>query len=361
MKEGRRQAVATKPHQPRASHPSGSFDLDSSFGGSGSDCESSSSPTKNPLPPYRAQAEDKKFPKCRACNYRYFTRLDLCRHFVDFHLRAKVSNWVAAEGDQCPSCPLRYPKRQSRLRHFIWSHQDLEKLALQEVRVKLSEFMPSTRDLDIVQMKQQQKEAEERGEEFKPEFRDLTDLAMLPVNDEIDVKCAEQSCELCGEEFSASVNKARDKGVHLLSHFRDDILREIPSTRPFKCPRCPYEGRDVIDLCRHYGLSHKVVFALMRRELGPDWSLEESASFDCVICHKAMQNARSLNDHYCCSHFYTQLAQGLPTEPPFQCPDKCQFVGKTQLALIRHVGTKHKKIKALLEEMGHGGARLPRR
>ena len=141
--------------QLRASHPPGSLDIDMSFlsrdGGSGSECESSS-PTKDPLPPYRAQAEDKKFPKCRACNYRYFTRLDLCRHFVDFHLRAKVSNWIAEEGDQCPSCPLKYPKRQSRLRHFIWSHQDLERLALQEVRVKLSEFMPSTRDLDIVQM-----------------------------------------------------------------------------------------------------------------------------------------------------------------------------------------------------------------
>merc|ERR1711974_237558 len=33
--------------------------------------------------------EDKSFPKCRLCNYRYFTRLDLCRHFVDFHLRQR--------------------------------------------------------------------------------------------------------------------------------------------------------------------------------------------------------------------------------------------------------------------------------
>ena len=33
--------------------------------------------------------EDKSFPKCRLCNYRYFTRLDLCRHFVDYHLRAR--------------------------------------------------------------------------------------------------------------------------------------------------------------------------------------------------------------------------------------------------------------------------------
>ena len=35
--------------------------------------------------------DDKKFPKCRICNYRYFTRLDLCRHFVDFHLRRRIA------------------------------------------------------------------------------------------------------------------------------------------------------------------------------------------------------------------------------------------------------------------------------
>ena len=41
--------------------------------------------------PQRHLDEDKKFPKCRICNYRYFTRLDLCRHFVDFHLRRRIS------------------------------------------------------------------------------------------------------------------------------------------------------------------------------------------------------------------------------------------------------------------------------
>ena len=37
-------------------------------------------------------SDDKKFPKCKCCNYRYFNRLDLCRHFVDFHLRQSLSH-----------------------------------------------------------------------------------------------------------------------------------------------------------------------------------------------------------------------------------------------------------------------------
>ena len=51
--------------------------------------------------------EDKRFPKCRLCNYRYFTRLDLCRHFVDYHLRQRLSNCIDSQNLQCPACPLK--------------------------------------------------------------------------------------------------------------------------------------------------------------------------------------------------------------------------------------------------------------
>lgn len=91
--------------------------------------------------------EDKMFPKCRICNYRYFTRLDLCRHFVDFHLRQRIAGCIDPNSHQCPSCSVSYVQPQSRLRHFIWSHQDLERLVMQDFNVRLSEFMPSTRDL----------------------------------------------------------------------------------------------------------------------------------------------------------------------------------------------------------------------
>ena len=98
--------------------------------------------------------EDKRFPKCRLCNYRYFTRLDLCRHFVDYHLRSLLENVLDANSQKCPMCSLTFEKKQPRLRHFIWHHQNLEGIVMQECKVKLSEFLPTKKDLEMVRQKQ---------------------------------------------------------------------------------------------------------------------------------------------------------------------------------------------------------------
>ena len=90
------------------------------------------------------------------------------------------------------------------------------------------------------------------------EFKDITDLAALHVADAIDVKLQHPYCELCGEEFKNSVNKARDKSVHLMGHFREEIMKDLPSSKPFKCPKCTFLGKDSLELSRHYGLNHKV-------------------------------------------------------------------------------------------------------
>ena len=297
----------------------------------------------------RQQLEDKKFPKCRICNYRYFTRLDLCRHFVDFHLRDRLASCLDPCQTRCPACTLTYERRQSRLRHFIWSHQDLEALVMETKGVRLSEFMPSTRDLEIVKQKNERKAG---GDVMHEELKDITDLAALPVNHTIDVKLSIPSCELCGEEFKHSVNKARDKGVHLLGHFREEVVHCLPMSKPFKCPKCSFLGRDLVDLSRHYGLSHRVVFHLMQKELGDEWMVDENDENECRVCSQVFPNNRVLVDHYCTQHFYNKIAENLPTEHPFKC-NQCAFLSKTQLALIRHVGTKHKMVKTLLTEEGY--------
>ena len=63
---------------------------------------------------------------------------------------------------------------------------------------------------------------------------------------------------ILGEEFKTGI--ARDKSRHLISHFREDILKDLPANRPFRCPKCTYVGRDLTDLTTHYGLNHKIVF-----------------------------------------------------------------------------------------------------
>jgi hypothetical protein len=59
-------------------------------------------------PSQRQMEEDKKFPKCLICDYRYFTRLDLCRHFVDFHLRHRIANCLDPNDLQCPGNIITY-------------------------------------------------------------------------------------------------------------------------------------------------------------------------------------------------------------------------------------------------------------
>ena len=307
-------------------------------------------------PNQRQQAEDKKFPKCRICNYRYFTRLDLCRHFVDYHLRDRLSNCLDPYHTKCPACTLSYERHQSRLRHFIWSHQDLEALVIETQNVRLSEFMPSTRDLEIVKQKnEKQKVADGQLASLtdERELKDITDLAALPVYSTIDAKLSIPSCELCGEEFKHSVNKTRDKGVHLLSHFREEVMLGLPTQKPFKCPKCTFVGRDLVDLGRHVGLSHRVVFKLMQKELGEEWELEGEDSNECKMCNQVFPNLRALTDHYCTQHFYRKLSADLPTEPPFKCAtEKCNYSTKTQLGLVRHIGQKHGMVKKLLKEEG---------
>ena len=64
---------------------------------------------------------------------------------------------------------------------------------------------------------------------------------------------------------------------------------------------------------------------------------------------------RLLSDHYCSQHFYQKLSVGLPTVPPFKCTE-CHFQCKTQLALVRHIGAKHKLVERVLAEEGlHAG------
>ena len=121
---------------------------------------------------------------------------------------------------------------------------------MQDFNVRLSEFQPSTRDLEIVRKKCERRSAGNgsttgSSHDQDEEFKDLTDLAALPVHDNLDLKSNVSSCELCGEEFRSSVNKARDKGVHLLAHFKEDIIKDLPFQKPFQCPKCTFDGKDL--------------------------------------------------------------------------------------------------------------------
>ena len=88
-------------------------------------------------------------------------------------------------------------------------------------------------------------------------------------------------------------------------------MKELPNKKPFDCPRCTYVGRDIYDLTKHYGLSHRVIYSLMQKELGDSWHLAEIDTCECKVCGQVLDNGKLLSDHYCSQHFYQQLATGL--------------------------------------------------
>ncbi len=198
MREGRRQAVANRMGQQQA------------IGGVGSPTKLGGAQPAAALPPYKAIAEDKKFPRCRLCNYRYFTRIDLKRHLVDSHLRARLSRDVPKGMNACPSpgCGAKFDAWQACLRHYAQKHQHLDQLLYADHGLQLSDFPFSAKDAE---MDKARAEAEAAG--TKMEAKDIQDLAELPIRSAIDVKCNSPSCELCGEEFTTSVNKVGYKNI----------------------------------------------------------------------------------------------------------------------------------------------------
>ena len=126
-----------------------------------------------PQPSQRQQEEDKKFPKCQVCDYRYYCKLDLDRHFVDFHLRPRLVSILNSSSNKCPDCNQTFDNPQVRSRHFVSSHQNLEQLVIQDFHIKLSEFVQSSKDLEIG--KQERKD-------------DRSNITSLPVTNVIDMK-----------------------------------------------------------------------------------------------------------------------------------------------------------------------------
>ena len=210
-----------------------------------------------------------------------------------FSLYFRLANCIDPHQLNCYwGCPLLFEKKQTRLRHFIWSHQDLERLVMENFKVRLSGFMPSLLDLEIRKIDPRILEVSSNHHWIElagvggVNQKVVMDLAALSVHEHIDVLEDEgmlkiltnPQCELCGLEFKTGSTNAKSrphrgllygrpilardkKRQHLICHFRDVILKDLPVTRPFRCPKCPRTGKSLIDLTTHYGWNHNIVLA----------------------------------------------------------------------------------------------------
>ena len=69
-------------------------------------------------------------------------------------------------------------------------------------------------------------------------------------------------CRFCDEIKSNALNLRN----HALNHFKEPLLKLLPSKKPFKCPICENSSRDLTTLLRHYGFSHKMVFEYAKED-----------------------------------------------------------------------------------------------
>jgi len=62
-------------------------------------------------------------------------------------------------------------------------------------------------------------------------------------------------CNFCEETF----DKASNCKNHSLNHFKDELLEDLPKSKPYICPECNSLKRDKITLMRHYACTHKKI------------------------------------------------------------------------------------------------------
>ena len=123
----------------------------------------------------------------------------------------------------------------------------------------------------------------------------------------------------------------------------------------FECPRCSFVGRDRNALLKHYGLSHRVVVSLVRKEMGGQLATEVSeVTHDCKVCSQFFLNQNALNNHLCDSHYGPRLSKDVPftPNPPYKCP-KCNYEAKTHQMTVRHYGVKHGLLRQFMIEDGY--------
>ena len=186
--------------------------------------------------------EFKDFQKCQLCDYNYYNRLDLCRHFIDHHLEE--------ENIKHPSNCKDNPKDAlSQKRHNFWTHCDLSS------KLQISEFWPTSNDL----------QTEERKK------IDLNSLA----NFDFRVVLKTSKCEFCGCDFGNVTDWKKAKCDHLIQHFS---LKDY-------CPCILEESQENWGFSDHISTFYLDLFEAFHSELGDKW------------CQKWSQNGSNKDDN----------------------------------------------------------------
>ena len=160
------------------------------------------------------------FQQCELCNFMYFSRMDLCRHFLDLHLRNMLEEQFRTHEEvsklMCPKCPLIFNQQLQRFRHYVWVHLDLESIVYEEFNLNLSEFPPTLRDWEIM----------EKKKEPNLDFNGIENLTLVNFTKVLKISC----CLFCNEYIEQKSENSMVK--HLLLH----LGKDFPLMKSCRCP-----------------------------------------------------------------------------------------------------------------------------
>jgi hypothetical protein len=171
------------------------------------------------------------------------------------------------------------------------------------------------------------------------------------------------ACPICQSTFLNSVHFIRHAAD---KHFMERLRNDLPHFSPFKCPLCPFEGKDLKLLVRHYGMTHKMVLKLLNERAGIHDSYDESIlrtlethesnRETCPLCSSNFGGRYMLLRHLADCHFRERLCQGVQHGEVYKCPfPDCNHSSKDKGGFVRHYGLVHKMVQKWLREMGiHG-------
>lgn len=145
--------------------------------------------------------------------------------------------------------------------------------------------------------------------------------------------------------------------------FQVELDNDLPSTSPWKCPKCPYTANEPRALRVHYGVRHKVVLNHLASQLGinPTALKKEmkagrkkavsalKASITCRFCPMQFKSPPEHAKHTV-MHLRNVLSAHLPTVEPWKCP-RCEFDGPHHQSLLVHYGINHPNV---VTEILHG-------
>jgi hypothetical protein len=174
--------------------------------------------------------------KCTLCSD---SVADLGDHLALVHFRAKLAKLLPSQPPfKCPKCAFCEDGLDSLISHYGAEHKLNERFVEEELK-------SASKKVNGGQQQQQPR----RSSRMRTSSIELLDDNLMT------------ECKLCG----ANVLKTSLKEHGFDDHFKEEILRPLPRSLPFSCPKCSVKCDDFDSLSAHFVKAHDPMEAFLSR------------------------------------------------------------------------------------------------